>query len=366
MTPQERQTWVRLMGARGEWWTRQPEAVIEPAWEIVDAHCHLWDERHLPDPQDGALSLRTSRYLLDEFLRDAGSGHRVTAFVYIECGSRWYGGGPEPLRPVGETGFAAGLAEELMARDSTPALAGIVAHADLRTPDLAAVLDVHETAGAGRLRGIRHSGARLDDPAARLIAGAAPPGLYRDPDFRRGLALLGERGLPFDAFQFHFQLAELAELARATPGTTIVVDHLGAPVGFSRDAAAEAAVFTAWADGVDRLSDLPNVFMKLGGMASIVTGYDGHLRDSPPSSQAFVAERGAYFHHAIARFGAERCLFESNFPVDGASIGYRVLWNAYKTIAADYPAADRQALLAGTARRVYRLQPAPSEEPCTE
>lgn len=354
MTPQQRTVWVRRMGARRDWWDRRQEPAVEPDWEVVDAHCHFWTERHVPDPQDGNFLLRTSRYLPDDFLHETG-GHKVTACIYIECGSSYYSEGPYDLRPVGETEFATGLATQMKSAGTGTELAAIVAHADLRNPKLDAVLDAHVRQGGGLVRGIRHSAARLEDPAARLLAGAAPPGLYGDADFRRGVALLGEHGLAFDAFQFHFQLADLIDLARAVPDTTIVVNHLGAPVGFSRPFAANDAVFAAWARDVERLARLPNIVMKLGGLASIVTEYDGHLRFTPPSSRDFVDDRGPYFHHAIRCLGPERCMFESNFPVDSVAISYGVLWNAYKLMAMDYDAAARRALLAGTARRVYRL-----------
>lgn len=360
MTPQERKNWVGMMGARRAWWDRRREAIVEPRWEIVDAHVHLWDERDLPDPQEAGACLRTSRYLLPEFLADAESGHRIAQCVYVECGSGYDTAGPAHLRPVGEAEFAAGLADELAARQAT-AIGAIVAHADLRDPELEQVLEAYRARGRGLVRAVRHSGARLEDPAARLIAGAAPAGLYADPAFRRGVARLGEHGLAFDAFQFHFhfQLGDLAALARAAPGTTIIVNHLGAPVGFAPNCPAGGGgrdpVFDAWARHVEALARLPNVVMKLGGVASIVTGYDGHRRDIPPGSQDFVDERGAYFHRAIRCFGPQRCMFGSNFPVDSVSIGYAVLWNAFKMIAAEYEGPDRRALLAGTARRVYRL-----------
>lgn len=355
MTPEERRTWVRRMGARCDWWNRRLEAALEPAWEVVDVHCHFWAERSLPDPTDSSLQLETSRYLPDEFLRDSAGGHTVAQCVYLECGSGYAAEGPAELRPVGETAFAAGLAEQLNGSKGATRLAAVVAHADIRNANLGAVLDAHEKAGAGLLRGIRHSAARLEEPSARLIAGAAPPGLCHDQDFRRGVALLGERGLTFDAFQFHFQLEELAELARLASNTTIVVNHLGGPAWFSPKAELRDPVFASWAESIEMLAELPNLIMKLGGLASIVTGYDGYKRDRPPSSQEFVDERGAYFHHAIRCFGPERCMFESNFPVDSVSISYTVLWNAYKLIAMDYSAPARRDLLAGTARRVYRM-----------
>jgi predicted TIM-barrel fold metal-dependent hydrolase len=354
MTPQERETWVGRMGARREWWGRRREAALEPGWEVIDAHCHFWDERCLPDPTDSALQIKTSRFLPEEFLRDIG-GHKVTQIVYVECGSGYATEGPPELRPVGETAFAVGFAEQLAALDGAPCIAAIVAHADLRHPNLGAVLDAHEKVGGGRLRSIRHSAARLEEPSERLIAGAASPGLYRDKDFHRGVALLGERSLAFDAFQFHFQLEELAALARSAPNTTIVVNHLGGPAWLSPKAESNDRDFVAWARRTEELAALANVVMKLGGLASIVTGYDGYLRSRPPSSQEFVDERGGYFHHAIRCFGPERCLFESNFPVDSVSISYGNLWNAYKLIAMDYGDTARRALLTETARRVYRM-----------
>ena len=348
------------MGARTEWWGRRPEAIVAPEWEVVDAHLHLWDERDFPDPQDPDNPLRTSRYLLDDYLRDVaggdGGGHRVTQCVYIDCGSNYCTDGPAHLRPVGETAYAADLAVRMASRQTVTRIGAIVAHADLRDPDLDVVLEAHETSGRGLFRGIRHAGARLDDPSARLLAGAAEPGLYADPDFRRGVARLGERGLTFDAFQFHFQADQFIDLAGAVPDTTMIVNHLGTPIGYTPGPAAADPVFVEWARGVERMAELPNVVMKLGGIASIVTGYDAHTRDGPPSAQEFVDERGAYFHHAIGCFGAERCMFESNFPVDSVAIGYAGLWNAYKIIATDYDAGARDALLAGTARRIYRMQ----------
>lgn len=354
VTPQERAAWVRAMGARTEWWQERAEAILLPEAELVDAHFHLWDAKRLPDPEDPRCVLQTSRYLLDEFRRDTQSGHRVVQCVYVECGTGHRCDGPENLRPVGETAFVAGLARGA----AHPRIGAMVAHADLRDPELDLVLDMHEQEGGGLVRGIRHAGARLEDPSARLLAGAAPAGLYADDAFRRGVARLGERDLVFDAFQFHFQLPELVALARAVPGTTFVVNHLGTPIGYAPGSGAEDPVFAAWRAGVEELAALPNIVMKLGGLASVVTGYDGASRARPPGSETFVAERGAYFHHAIRCLGPERCMFESNFPVDSVSIGYAVLWNAFKRIAMGYGAAARADLFAGTARRVYRMAPA--------
>jgi predicted TIM-barrel fold metal-dependent hydrolase len=358
MTPQERSFRVRQMGARHDWWALRSETTIAPELEVVDAHFHLWDERDFPDPAVPGAMLRTSRYLLDEFLADVNAGHKVVQAVYVECGSGYRPDGPEHLRSAGETEWAARMAMQSGSSHRPETIAAIVAHADLRHPELDALLDRHAMAGAGRLRGVRQSAARLEDSSARLLAGAAPPGLYADPAFRRGLAQVAERGLPFDAFLFHFQLDEVADLAHAVPTATIVIDHLGAPVGYTGLIADNDPIFTDWRSRIDRLAELPNLIMKLGGMASIVTQYDAHTRALPPSSHEFVDERGNYFRHAIRRFGPERCMFESNFPVDSVAISYGTLWNAYKIIAAEYGSVASLDLLAGTARRIYRMQDA--------
>lgn len=355
MTPQERQAWVRRMGARRDWWDSRPEDVVEPDWEVVDAHLHLWEERDFPDPSGAEAPLRTSAYMLPGLLADLGAGHRVSDVVYVECGSGHRQDGPPHLRPVGEATFALAQAGALAQQSAVSRIAAAVLHADLTDPRLAEVLDAYGDVAGGFVSGVRQSGARLDDPAARLLAGAARPGLYADPAFLRGLAEVGERGLVFDAFLFHHQLSDLVAMSRQAPGTTIVVNHTAAPVGYAGAAGPGDPVFDAWARQIDRIADLPNLVMKLGGLASMVTGYDAHRRVRPPSSAEFLAERGAYFRHAIRTFGPERCLFESNFPVDSASIGYRTLWNAYKSLAAEHRPEARRALLADNARAVYGI-----------
>jgi predicted TIM-barrel fold metal-dependent hydrolase len=338
----EQRTSLARMAARNAWLDQVREEAIDPAREIVDAHHHLWDRGG-------------SRYLLDELWADTGAGHNVVQSVFLECRSAYLEDGPEHLRPVGETAFVAEIAKASASAPGKAAIAAIVSHADLRNPELDAVLDAHEDAGRGLFRGIRHAGACDPHPEALRIAGRAPVGLYDDAAFRAGVARLGERGLSFDTWHYHHQNRSFRDLAAAVPGTTMVLDHFGTPLGVGAYAGKREEIFAAWKDDIAAIAACPNVFAKLGGLAMPDNGFGWHEQERPPSSDDFVAAQALYYHHAIACFGPERCLFESNFPVDRTSISYPVLWNGLKKIAADYDDAARDAMFAGTARRVYRI-----------
>jgi predicted TIM-barrel fold metal-dependent hydrolase len=86
-------------------------------------------------------------------------------------------------------------------------------------------------------------------------------------------------------------------------------------------------------------------------------GFGWNTAERPPTSDGFVAAQARYYLHMIDRFGPQRCMFESNFPVDRQSLSYRTLWNAFKKMTADFSPTERADLFAGTARRVYRLTP---------
>ena len=338
----DKRIWIAQMAERDDWLSQVRETAIDPDREIVDPHHHLWDRNG-------------SRYLLEQLWADTNAGHNVVETVFVECRSGYLTDGPEHLRPVGETRFVAELAQASAENPKGATVAAIVGHADLRHPDLDAVLDAHEAAGRGLFRGIRHAGAHEPAPGALTIPGRAPAGLYADPAFRRGVARLGERGLSYDTWHYHHQNRDFLDLARAVPGTTLVLDHFGTPLGVGPYAGRRDEIFAAWQDDIAAIAECSNVVAKLGGLAMPDNGFGWHERAAPPTSDEFVEAQAPYYRHAIACFGPERCMFESNFPVDRVSIGYAVLWNGLKKIAADYDAAARTALFSGTARRVYRL-----------
>lgn len=320
------------------WLDQAPETVVEPDLPIVDPHHHLWP----------AASDRD--YGPAELLADTGSGHRVERTVFIECGAAYRSDGPAELASVGETEFVAGEG----VRDSQQLIGGIVGHADLRLPDLDAVLDAHEAAGRGLFRGIRDALASAREPHESLV-GDAPANLYQDPAFRAGVVRLGERGLLYESWHYHYQNREFLELARAVPSTTMVLDHFGGPLGVGPYAGKRDEVFAGWRSDIAELAGCENVVAKLGGMGMPANGFGWDTAERPPTSDEFIEAQARYYLHTIECFGPDRCMFESNFPVDRQSLSYRTLWNGFKKMTADLSPPERADLFAGTARRVYRL-----------
>ncbi len=319
--------------------------------EIIDPHHHLWG----PDFMGGMAG----SYLLDDLRADTATVAGLAGTMFMECSAGYRPDGPDHLKPVGETEFVTAVAE---ASDATPGppILGIVAHADLTLPEevLDEVLDAHEQASGGRFRGIRDALASAPEGVALAIPGGAEAGRAANPSFRRGVAHLGQRGLTYDTWQYHTQLPELVELARAVPGTTIVCDHLSTPLGVGPWQGRQDEVFDAWRPGIAELARCENVVMKLGGLAMPDNGMFPITASGDPSRpdvDAFVSVQGRWYLHVLDCFGADRCMFESNYPVDKMCVDYPVIWEAFARLTEGFDAGERAAVFAGTARRVYRL-----------
>ena len=331
---------------RQDWLNKRREEIIDPDLPIVDPHHHLVER-----PETG-------RYLLPELLADIGSGHNVTATVYLEWLSMYRAQGPAELRPVGEVEFANGVAAMAASGiyGKTRVCAGIVGYADLTLgAAVEKVLEAMIEAGGIRFRGIRFITASHPDQAAWGSPIIRPAGLLMDSMVREGFARLAPLGLSFDAWMYHTQLGELVDLARAFPATPIVLDHVGGPIGLGPYAGRREEVFAEWSARIRELAECPNVHVKLGGLGMRMFGFTVHTGELPPSSEQLAAAWRPYIETCIAAFGSERAMFESNFPVDKGSCGYAALWNAFKRIAAGCSAADKAALFAGTATKLYRL-----------
>jgi predicted TIM-barrel fold metal-dependent hydrolase len=340
----------------------QPETVLEPDLPIIDPHHHLWDHTTrpaTPPTHDFERAIADSRmYLLPELLADLNSGHNVLATVFIECGSMYRADGPAAMKPVGETEFVNGVAAMSASGAYGPAraCAGIVGHADLMLgAAVGAVLDAHIIAGGGRFKGIRHSTSHDADSTVLGPLSRRPAGVFKETKFREGFAELSQHGLSFDAWLLEPQLPELVELAREFPETTIVLDHVGTPLGIASYEGRREERFPTWAAAIRDLAALENVVVKLGGLAMCFPHFPSFLSDPPASSEQLAAEWRPYVETCIQAFGPARCMFESNFPVDIGSCDYRTLWNAFKVLAKGYSAEDKTAMFSGTAKRVYRL-----------
>ncbi len=266
--------------------------------------------------------------------------------------------GPEELRVVGETEFVQGIAAQSASGQygTTRVAAGIVSHADLTLgAAVAAVLEAHIAASINRFRGIRHSS--VWDASADIRPYMNPPkGLLLDSKFREGFGCLQKYGLSFDAWLYHPQLTELADLARAFPDTRIIVDHIGGLLGIGPYAGKREEVFQQWKNGITELSTCPNVIVKLGGLGMPVCGFGWNERTTPPNSTELAEAMTPYYLECIEQLGVDRCMFESNFPVDKVSYSYSVMWNAFKSISADFSPEEKAALFHNTAMRVYRLE----------
>ncbi len=337
------------MPTNKEWLALTVEETLEPDLPICDPHHHLWEFRH---------ERTAHRYLLNDILADTNAGHNIVSTVFIECGSMYKTSGPEAMREVGETEFVNGIAAMSASGlyGETRIAAGIVGAADLLLGSaVGAVLDAHIAAGGGRFRGIRNQGAW--HASEEIASGRSNRGEHHflGKAFREGFAELAPRQLSFEGWCYHPQIVDLTDLARAFPDTTIILNHFGGPLGIGEFAGKREECFPAWQRDITELAGCQNVVAKLGGINMELNGYGWHEMARPPASEELMQATRPYYEHTIEAFGADRCLFESNFPVDMVTCSYNVLWNSFKRLTADYSADEKAKLFHDTANRVYRL-----------
>ncbi len=326
-----------------KWLDQTVEEALMPELPICDPHQHFWDWPNY-------------RYFLDQLLEDLSGGHNIVETVYVECRSMYRRDGAEDMKPLGETEFVHGIAAQSASGQygETNVAAGIVSFADLtRGASVRQVLEAHQTISS-RFRGVRQMTAfdsSEDIPRLRPF----PPGLMLDTKFREGFGVLESMGLTFDAYVYHHQLRELGELANAFPGVTVVLNHIGGPLGIGPYAGKRDEVFRVWSEGISALATSPNVVVKIGGLVMPLSGFDWRERSVPVTSSELAEGTAPYYLHCIEQFGPERCMFESNWPVDKIACSYTVLWNAFKRLAQDFSPSETAALFQDTADRVYHL-----------
>jgi L-fuconolactonase len=324
------------------------EPIIDPGLSIVDAHHHLFERPAL-------------RYMLDEYLVDVGAGHNIVASVYVETKEMARPDGPEVLRPLGEVEFANGVAAMSASGryGSCRVAAAIVGYADLaQGDDVAELLDRALSCAPDRFRGVRMT--TLESASTAWLRYVIMPlrpvtGMLSYATFRKGFRHLAPRQLTFDASVFHTQLADLGELARDYPDTTIVLGHMGMAMALDENNNATVGVFEDWRRGLRELAQHPNVVCKVGGLGLPFWGFGLQDRSDVVGYAELAALWAPYVETAIEAFGVDRCIMESNFPPDGRSCGYVPLWNALKFMTRDYTNDEKLALFRDNAARVYRI-----------
>ncbi|MCY4664972.1 MAG: amidohydrolase family protein [Acidimicrobiaceae bacterium] len=328
---------------RFAWLAQRQETAVDPDRVIVDAHHHLWEGR-------------LGTYLAPELLEDLTGTHNVARTVFVDCMSNYDTDCAEHMQPVGETAFVAGQADWLDAAEG-PRVAGIVSHADLMLGDaVEEVLAAHEAAGGGRFRGIRHATGWDASDDVRNSHHRPFEHMMGTEEFRAGARRLARMGCSFDAWLFHPQLPDLAELAGAVPELPIVLNHLGGPLGVGPYGRDRERARADWKASMRLVASHSNVVLKVGGIGmDIYYGTGWTSRDTPPGSEEVAEHWGDDVRFCIDTFGPDRCMFESNFPVDRQTLPYPVLWNALQVMAAGYSHAEQENLFSGTATRIYRL-----------
>ena len=339
------------------WLRLTQEEPLDPDLPICDPHHHLWDyPDSLPENQVRKSARLIRHYLLKQLLADIDSGHNIVKTVFIQCGSMYKNDGPEELRPIGETEFVQGITTHGATGryGNIAAAAGIIGFADLLLgAAVERVLDAHVAAGKDRFRGVRFS--TTWDANNGIGSNADTPDLLSHTRFREGFAKLQQYNLTFDAWVYFHQLPDLIALARAFPNTTVILDHIGTPLGIGPYSGKRAEVFQQWKKGIAELATCPNVTIKLGGLGMPLCGFGWQERTTPASSIELANVMAPYFLWCIEQFGVDRCMFESNFPVDKSACSYTVLWNAFKRITADFSRDEKAGLFHDTAVRIYRL-----------
>jgi len=333
-----------------DWLALTTEPTLEPEMPICDPHHHFWDFR--------TERLPYQRYLLHELSADIYSGHNVRSTVFIEARAMYRAEGPEEMRPVGEVEFVQGLAAASASGlyGLGRAAAAIVGHANLNLGQrVAPVLDALQAASPNRFRGIRHSVTWDPHPEVENTAAHQREGQLASDHFRAGARILARRGLSFDAWLFFPQLLELADFAKTIPDLTIILNHIGGLLRVGPYANRDNEMLAIWRSGIAAVASCPNVTAKLGGIGMPRTGFDWHSRKIPIGSEELAASMAPLMTYCIEQFGPNRCMFESNFPVDKVSYSYNVLYNAFKRLSRSYSPAERAAMFHDTAVRIYQI-----------
>ena len=300
---------------------------LAPPLALIDAHHHLWDlgANHYPWLQgDPPIEFRYGdytgirrNYMPADFLRDTANQNLV-ASVHMEAEF-------DPADPVAETRWVHEIAEV----HGFPH--AVVGQAWFARDDIDDVLSGH--AAFPLVRGVRQKPAAAASPV-EVEPGA--PGSMGDPKFRTGYALMSTHGFSYDLQTPWWHLPEATELARDFPETTIILNHTGLPADRSEE------VLAGWLQALQEFAAEPNTALKISGLG---------VKGRPWT----VADNRHVVLAAIQVFGAERCMFASNFPVDRVVADYDTIMNGFREITSELPEEDQRKLFRDNAARYYRI-----------
>ena len=329
-----------------DWLAQVKEEIINPELPIIDPHHHLWNG-------DNQLA-GSFPYLIENLSEDTNSGHNIVGTIFMECSQGYYSDGEEKYKPVGETEFVINLIKDSEKLSKSTNIIGIIGFADLMLGhEVKDVLNTHLSKGEGLFRGIRHAAGWDKNNEIHNSHSNPIENIYHNKSFMKGAEELINLSLTFDAWHYHHQINDLSIFAKKYPELTIIHDHFGGPLGVGPYEGKKEEIFKKWKDDISLLSESKNVYAKLGGLAMPVNGWNFHKQNKPASSDQILDMHHEYYLHTINCFGVERCMFESNFPVDRRSVSYHVIWNAFKKMVLGYSNEDKKKLFFKNAKDVY-------------
>mmetsp|Transcript_50962 Transcript_50962/g.95315 ORF Transcript_50962/g.95315 Transcript_50962/m.95315 type:complete len:430 (+) Transcript_50962:94-1383(+) len=356
-----------------EWVDQYEEDAVEPEIAIFDAHHHLWDHwtqnrvefglgytksqmkymrslkpsvltsKFADDPGFKVVNdafgyrlpfLRT--YMAEEMMSDIrgnGRGHKITGTMIVECG--WTTRGAEPcMKSVAEADMAAEVN-----RDNPILCQAIIPQVDL-TLGAACEPALKYLKQNPLVKGIRYSTWCVEDDY--YFKHHATKETPFDPKFREGFALLSKYGFTYESWVCYQNIKALTDLAKCFPETKIICDHVGVPLGQGPYKLEET--IPQWKEDMIAFAANKNAYVKIGGMGMSNFGWGFEFRPKPPTSDELVKVWGPLVLFCVETFGVDRCIMESNFPMDKISCSYTVLWNAMKKIVKSYSKEDKQKL----------------------
>jgi predicted TIM-barrel fold metal-dependent hydrolase len=298
------------------------------AGPIIDTHHHIWEVRNYPwliEPMrprifgESYAPLRQD-YLIDAYAADT-AGHNVVKSVHVQAHY-------DPRDPVGETRWLQSVA------DGHGFPHAITGHAHLAHDRVEEVLDAH--ARFANFRGIRDH--VMWEPSRKAWQAVDTPDFCLTKEYRRGVKALAARKLHYELQGFPNQFSMFAELIGDNPKLPICLVHSGLLTGD------DPASFALWEKGLASLAPLKNLFVKCSGVNNVNWG--------APRAYAPVARQ---YNTLLDIFGAERCFFGSNFPVEKLKNTYKSLMDTLKSALAHRSEAEQRAFFHDTAARFYRI-----------